>query len=55
MLNVDMQQTSNNMVLSYTFTEEAKKFEDGLQEAKDFFSIQKKHVSNTFVCYVYVV
>ncbi|XP_065883695.1 metastasis-associated protein MTA3-like isoform X2 [Dysidea avara] len=24
--------------------EEAKKFEDGLQEAKDFFSIQKKHL-----------
>lgn len=24
--------------------EEAKKFEDGLQEAKDFFNIQRKHV-----------
>ena len=40
------------MVLSYTLTEEAKKFEDGLQEAKDFFSIQKKHVSNTFCVFV---
>ena len=32
--------------------EEAKKFEDGLQEAKDFFNIQRKHV-RMYVCCVY--
>lgn len=30
--------------------EEAKKFEDGLQEAKDFFNIQRKHVSVSAAC-----
>lgn len=33
----------------YIFLEEAKKFEDGLQEAKDFFNIQRKHVC-MYVC-----
>ena len=32
------------------YLEEAKKFEDGLQEAKDFFNIQRKHVRVCVVC-----
>ena len=32
------------IILSYTPTEEAKRFEDGLQEQKDFLSIQRKYV-----------
>ena len=32
------------IVTDHLISEEAKKFEDGLQEAKDFFNIQRKHV-----------